>query len=714
MAESFLSPAWHRVAALRPRLHAHTEIARHRDRGQSWYSLRNAATGQVHRCSPAVYLLLGLLDGQRTVAEAWSVVAERLDDDAPSQDEVIRLLSQLHDADLLQSDITPDFAELLQRRNRQARGSLWQRISNPMSIRVPLWNPDRFLTRTLPLMRPFTGWFGLILWCVVVLPAIVVAGLHWNALSEGAADRILSAENLWVSLLVFPAVKALHELGHAYVVKAGGGRVHEMGVMFLVLLPMPYVDASAASAFRSRGQRIAVGAAGMLVETFVAALAMYLWALVQPGDLRAVLYSVMVVAGISTVLFNGNPLLRYDGYYILSDLLAIPNLGARANRYWAWLVEHYVFGRDAPSPPMVRGEWIWLLLYAPASLAARLSMVVGIAVLIAQRFMAVGVAIAVWTLGMTLVWPLCRMGWHVIAGPALAAHRLRAVGISLAFLATLVALVGVVPTPLHTVAEGVVWLPEESMVRAGADGFVRSLQRPVNSQVGAGEELMARDDPQLEAAIAVAQARVMGLQAKLVSEDFTDRVQASLTRRELKVEQSALADAQARAQRLSARSTSAGRFVLSHPDDIPGRYAKRGEILAYVLPAGLRTIRVLVGQNDVDLVRQNLHGVRVLLADDLGQSWPATMVREIPAASDELPSRALTTQGGGAESTDPRDQQHPRGLSRFFQFDIELPPGAAGHAPGVHAWVRFDHGTEPVGRQAWRRVRQLMLSRLDA
>ena len=109
--------------------------------------------------------------------------------------------------------------------------------------------------------------------------------------------------------------------------------------MFLVFAPMPYVDASAASEFRSKWQRALVGAAGMIVEVFIAALALYVWLAVEQGLVRAFAYNVMVVAGISTVLFNGNPLLRYDGYYILSDLLEIPNLAQRATRYWGHLVE---------------------------------------------------------------------------------------------------------------------------------------------------------------------------------------------------------------------------------------------------------------------------------------------------------------------------------------------------------------------------------------
>ncbi len=705
---------WHRVARLRPRLPVHADVTRHRARGQSWYSVRNGATGQVYRFSPAVYLFLGMLDGQRSVADAWTIVADRLDEEAPSQDEVIRLLAQLHDADLLQSDGSPDIDEMLTRRRKRAVSLIWQRIGNPMSMRLPLWDPNRFLTRALPLLAPLPGWLAMLLWCSVVLPAIVLAGMHWPELTDGIQDRLFATETLWTLALVFPVVKALHELGHAVVVKAGGGAVHEMGVMFLVLLPIPYVEASSSSAFRSRWRRVAVGAAGMLVETFVAALAMYVWALVEPGHLRALAFSVMLVAGVSTVFFNGNPLLRYDGYFILSDLLGIPNLANRATRYWGWLVQRSAFGRRVPAPATAAGEVKWLLAYAPAAFVCRIVVMAGIVLIIANKFFVIGVIIALWTVAVTIGWPIGRALGQVFAGQALAANRVRAVGVTVAFVILLVAFLGFVPMPLHTVAEGVVWLPEESFVRAGADGFVRKMVVQSGQIVRAGDLLLVSDDPDLDAQITVDRARVEALTAQLMSEQFDDRVRAGLTRRELALEKSSLAEALQRAADLSSHSAMAGAFVAPREEDLPGRYHKRGEVLGYVLPRDITTARVLVRQNDVDLVRKRLRGVEVRVASDPTRSWPASVLREVPAASDQLPSKALTIEGGGSQAADPRDQDHPRTLSRFFQFDVAIPADAGRAAAGGHVWVRFYHGTEPLGWQAWRRLRQLLLSQFDA
>ena len=191
------------------------------------------------------------------------------------------------------------------------------------------------------------------------MPAIFLAAHHWRELTADISDRILAVDNLLLIAVCYPVIKALHELGHGYAVKAFGGAVHEVGVMFLVFAPMPYVDASASSEFRSKWRRALVGAAGMGVEVFVAALALYVWLLVEPGLVRALAYNIMLIASVSTVLFNGNPLLRYDGYYILTDVLEIPNLWQRAARYWGYLVERYAFRSDEVRVfPAARGRTV--------------------------------------------------------------------------------------------------------------------------------------------------------------------------------------------------------------------------------------------------------------------------------------------------------------------------------------------------------------------
>jgi len=246
--DNLYSPSWYRVAALRPRLRGHVRIHRHHYRGELWYVLEDRVSRRMHRFNPAAHFVIGLMDGRRSVQELWDAAMQRFGDDAPTQDELIRLLGQLHAADLLQSEMAPDVAELLRRARLARRRSWMQKYLSPLSLRIPLADPDRFLERWLPYYRWMFSWTGALLWCAVLGAALAVAVGHWGELTNGFSDRVLAPKNLVLLVFVFPVVKLLHELGHACATKAWGGEVHEMGIMFLVFMPVPYVDASAATA----------------------------------------------------------------------------------------------------------------------------------------------------------------------------------------------------------------------------------------------------------------------------------------------------------------------------------------------------------------------------------------------------------------------------------------------------------------------------------
>ncbi|UUZ48857.1 hypothetical protein LP420_40430 [Massilia sp. B-10] len=226
------------------------------------------------------------MNGVRTVQQLWELANRRLGEDAPTQDDVIRLLGQLHAADLLRSDAMPDTAEAWERGQNETRQARRRAYMNPMAIRIHLFDPDAWLNRIRPLINILWGRWGGLLWLAVVLPALLLLPVHWDDLGGNFSDRVLAADNLLMLWLVFPLIKALHEFGHAAATKRGGGEVHDVGVVMLVLIPIPYVEASASAVFKSGFQRAVVGASGMAVEVFIAAIAFYLWILVEPGTLR--------------------------------------------------------------------------------------------------------------------------------------------------------------------------------------------------------------------------------------------------------------------------------------------------------------------------------------------------------------------------------------------------------------------------------------------
>ncbi len=709
------SSLWYRVAELRPRLVARARLHRHRYRGRIWYLLQDPASGRVHRFTPAARLVLAAMDGQRSVRDLWGIAGARLGDAAPTQDELIQLLGQLHGADLLATDVPPDALELFDRGQREASAKRRRSWINPMALRVPLWDPGRFLDRHAAWWPRLWSRGAGLLWLAVVLPAALLLPGQWAEFTGNLSDRVLQADNLLLIALIFPIIKALHEMGHATATRAAGGEVHDMGLMLLVLVPVPYVDASAANVLRSRWQRALVGAAGMLVELFIAALAFYLWLLVEPGLVRAVCFNVVFIAGISTLVFNGNPLLRYDAYYILADLIELPNLAAQSARYWGYLLQRYLLRlRDVESPAHTAAERWWFGVYGLASAVYRSFVTLAIALFLGTRFFFFGVLLALWALVMMVGAPLFKALRALNALPEARERSGQVRAIIAGVAVALVLLVAVLPLPHRTVAQGVVWLPEQSIVRAAVPGFFRALEAAPGSRVEAGSLLARSVDPALDAEVRLLGARVDELDASHASEFVTDRARADIVREQLLHAQAALARAQERSRGLLVSAASAGLFSVPQAGDLPGRYLKQGTVIGFVLGDGPPVVRVVLDQGAVDDVARATRTVEARRASEPGRIWPGRIVRQVPAGRDEVPSAALTPSGGGTTAVDPRDPKGLRTLERVFQLDVEV-DALAGQTLryGERVHLRFDHPPAPLAVQAWPALRRLFLRHFD-
>lgn len=716
MAAAFLSQSWYRVARLRPALGTHVRVHRHRYRDGAWYVLEDGVTGKVHRLSPAAYAVAGRLDGTRTLDEIWLEVAGLLGDAALTQDEVIGILAQLHAADLFSADVVPDIAVLDERRSRQGRALTLQNLLNPSSFRIPLLDPDRALAALASVFGWLVGPVGLVLWLALVVPAIVLAAQNWRALTENMSDRLLSTGSLLAMLLVYPAVKVLHEIGHGLVARRYGAPVHECGFLMLLFLPMPYMDVSASAAFPSRWRRAAVSAAGIMVETALAAGALYAWLAMEPGLARAIAFDVALVGGVSTVVANGNPLLRFDGYYVLSDVLNVPNLGSRANRYVQTVVDLLALGVEAARPFVATaGEKALFVLYAPAAFVYRALLTLSIAAFVAQAYFVLGVALAIWMAVQTFVMPLAKAVRALLTSPRYRRHRVRAIAVPFGGVAVALAMMFAIPAPSWSNAAGVVWLPETAQVRAGAPGFLAEYPAAPDGIVAPGDRLVVLQDPVIDARIAALTWRVRELSLKLVAHIVNDRVLAELTRIELDEARKQLDREEDRRAHMVARSAVPGRFVTARPArDGIGRFFKEGELIGYVLPERASEVRVVVTQDAIDRVRGSDRGIALMGADGPGPAATSALVRAVPAGLFELPSPALGLAGGGTIPTDPRDGEGRKALARVFQFDVSLPSDTRPTAFGNRVAVKFHHAPEPVGIQAYRRLRQLFLASFGA
>ena len=713
MTDTLHSPLWYRVANLKPQLRQHAEIRRHHYRGQRWYILQDRASGSSHRFSPAAHCFFAQMDGKRTVDDIWEAVTRQLGDTAPTQEQTIQLLGQLHASDLLQCELPPDGIELFGRRQQQKKTSLKQRLYAPLSVRIPLLNPERFLVRWQHLARPLFTRTCLYIWLAVITLAILLAGQHWAEITNDVFNRVTTPQNLILLWLTYPVVKLLHEFGHAFATRVWGGEVHEMGIMLLALMPLPYVDSSAATAFEDKGKRMVVGAAGMLVELFLAALALFVWINVEPGIISTICYNIMLIGGVSTLFFNGNPLLRFDGYYILADAIEIPNLGTRSSKYLGYLVQRYLFdAKEVESPAQAQGESAWFLFYGIASFIYRMAIMFVILFYVASKFFIIGTVLAIWAFATQIILPLSRNISFLFNNPGLQARRTRVLTSTGIVCAVLAWLLFFMPAPLLTRVEGVVWVPEQSELRIGASCFVTRLIAEPGAQVNKGDAILECEDPLLEAQAAYSAAQLRELKAGYLAVMQDDKIKAEGFKADIATAEKEHTLLQEQLDELVLHSQASGRLVIPRADDLTGRYVNKGDVLAYITNGNIKNARVAVTQNEINLVRGRTREVEVRLAGNIGQVISAAIKREVPAATDQLPSRALGSSGGGKIAVDPADEKGMTALEKVFQFELALAEAASSEYFGQRVHVRFNHGSEPLASQWQRSIRQLFLKRL--
>ncbi len=677
--------------------------------------VQDLGSGKFLRLNPTAYRVVGLLDGIRTLDEVWQTACELLEDDAPSQDEVLQLMHQLHQTNLLATDRAPDTAELEDRTVRTRKNRIKQYIANPMALRIPLIDPDRFLTRLVGLVPRWLWPLVLLAWFALMVIGITLAALHWEELTNDLARLVFTQEYILTLIFVFPVLKAIHELGHGIAIKLFGGQCHEMGIMMLVFMPIPYVDASHASAFLGKYQRIIVGAAGMMIELAVASVALWLWTLAEPGLFRVVLHDIVILAGVVTLLFNLNPLLRFDGYYIFSDWLEIPNLGNKANQYLGYVLKRRLLRvRKGLQPPKVTPrEPPWLLGYSVLSFLYRMFIVTVIMLFVASQFFFLGVLLAAWAFYIMLVLPFGKTVKKTLDDPLLAEKRPRLYAVSATAVLGAVWLLAVQPFPAATVVEGVVWMPERSQLRVANDCFGREvLVRP--GGVAQGAPLLHCDDPELYARHHELLARKTELEAELGLARSRDRVLAQNIQSELVHVRQSLQDVERRIERFTVLSPHIGTFVMPSPADFEGRWLQRGEIVGYVLDPARFTLLAVVPQGAADRMRRDLQGVEMRAVDNVWHGHPATVLREVPAATRELPSMALALEGGGRIGVAPpqTEGERPQTLEPIFVVELALDEAEAfAQTLGSRVFVRFAHSPEPLAMQGWRVVRELFMQR---
>lgn len=707
-------PEWLMMKGLKPKLCPHIQVNPQWYRGERWFVLRDAAGGRHLRFNSIAYEVIGRLDGDRSLEDIWLQVAATLGEQALNQEDMVHLVTQLLAIDALRTGI-PVATETMLKRDLNARRMRWrQKLMNPLALRVPLFDPDRFLNATISWVRPLFSKVGLIAWFIFVAFASLLALTNSTKLAAAMTDNIMATENILLLWLLYPVIKACHELAHAYAVKLWGGEVHEMGITFLILMPAPYIDASSAWSFRQRRKRVLVGAAGIMAELFLAALGLFIWLSVEPGVMSQIGLITFMTGAISTVIFNANPLLRFDGYFMLQDLVEIPNLASRSSRYYLYLLQRYCFGlHQARSPVTAPGERYWFVCYGLSSFVYRLFILAVIVLFLAEDYLFIGVGLAFWAITLQLILPLWRGLTFLLASEKLVEHRRRAMVATTGLLALIASALFFIPMPLTTFAQGVVWVPEQSQIYVATDGFVTDVLVPSGVQVEPGTELVRMRSPVLEKKIAVLKAESWAMNIQMTKALRDDPVQLKIITEEATAIAAELEQLHQQREALTVRSRQSGVFVVPDESRLNDRYLRRGELIGYVISPERLIVRTVVAQADIGLVRERAEGVQVRLAEHLDSVVDAQVIRMTPASSKELPSLALSVEGGGKVTVDRGTDGEVSAREPMFQVDLSLPEGLDVSGLGERAYVRFDHGSEALAQQWWRSGRQLLLSRLS-
>ncbi len=681
---------------LRPDL----EISRHVFRSKPSYVVRNPLTFHSHSFSAADYQVLVALDGSESLGEVFKnlVAAGTLTEG--TEEEFYSFILSLHQMGFLNLPISDGTALYSRFRKRQISQRQAQ-ITGFLFWRVPLLNPDSFLDRTARYVAPLFSRIAFALWLVLMVACAGILWQRWDSFTE-PLHSILVAKNLvglWVLLI---GLKMIHEFGHAYACKLFGGHVPQMGAYFICFTPCAYVDASAAWGFPSKRQRIIVSLGGMYVESIVAAIALIVWNLTGPSVLNSFAHQTVTVASLVTVGFNINPLMRYDGYYILSDLVEIPNLRQRSVDQVQATCKRWLLGiRPDPSDfsPSARAL---LLVYGLGASLWKVSLVLGICVAVAFKVYILGALMAV-IYGTTTVFGLLRkFVAYIFWSPETAPVRLRAAAVGTVVLVGVP--VGIATVRVHrtvTIA-GVVASENERAVYAHTAGFLRSCDATLGQRVDENSILCALGNIHVQAATARASAELDLLRTQAQTQVEEDPAAAAMTQRRAAHTEKALRQAQQNAKSLLIQTPCAGEIVQCNVDRQMGRFVKAGEPIA-TIASGAWVVRSLATAEDLaDTTPSVGQKVQVRAFGNASESLTGTITEVAASGSRKINSLSLTQLGGGSIPVAP---QTMTAMEPFFEIEIALDrPKTDSIRHGMTALVRFDARPETIGTQLYRAV----------
>ncbi|PTX97486.1 hypothetical protein DB346_21055 [Verrucomicrobia bacterium LW23] len=674
------------LRATRPRLRRGLRVTFQDYSGGRYALVEDPLHSKFHQVGLPEYVFMTFLDGRRTISEAFARASLSAGGEAITEQEALVLTRWLVHNHLVDFDATTNEVAVEDADTRKKRRAM--ELSNFLFLRVPLGSPDWIFTASASVL----GWLChpvmWIPWLAVVLAGLWSVLWNWHRF-QTMAGGVLNPQDGWVLLAIWAALKVVHEFGHGLVCKYYGCRVREAGFTFILFMPITYVDATASWALPSRWQRMHVTFGGLWVEVFVASLAALYWAHSQESFANTLAYKTVIIAGVTTVLFNLNPLMRFDGYYLLSDLLGMPNLYQRSNQAINRFCRRWLMSDPDVQEPVGVPEWerSVLLLYGIAALVWR---VMTMAVLI------IGASL-MWRGGGLVLGLLCAVTWigpgiwRFFAGLAPqegwgASSRMRLI-FRLALLLATLALVAFIPVYPMATAPGLVQVKDMVVLRAEAPGFINDVFVREGQTVSRGEWLVDVRNLQETNALRVLKLRLLYQEAKTA---------AALEAREREGGQSDVdvASFQAEEASLNAlrkQTAEKAKMIASLRVEAPidgtiltwklaqrrGSYLNPGQEILRMGQVPATEIRLMIPQHAVDAFRARLGGRVEVYLPGRGETT-AVLHRITSRGSRDIAFPELTALAGGPlavvqrkeDSSAPRDD---KGKDPYASYELLSP-----------------------------------------
>jgi putative peptide zinc metalloprotease protein len=641
------------IETARPRLRPDLRWTFQEVRGEGSYLLEDPLSGRFYRLGRREHEFARSLDGRRSVAALVAAAAKGDPRHALDAEEAASLVRMLVDAGLVAAEGSDHAGRVFDEVNRpQESKRVLGKMGQVLFLKVPLGNPDRFFAW----LAAKAGWLASPWFALVWLGTLAWGGLAIHGEKErflAQMSGLFDFGNLWILGALWLVLKVFHECWHGFVCRRFGGAVPEAGVTLLLLTtPLGYVNASSSAAFPSRWHRIAVSGAGMYGELLVAALAAILWARVEPGPLSAALHQVVVLSSITTLLFNANPLMRFDGYYLLSDLLDVPNLYGKGQSVVHWWLRRWALGMRKAKFPLRSGEpRLVIALYGAAAWVWKGLVVAGLLVAAAFLFEGAGLLLALVAGTAMLLQAVAGSAKYLKKSAASEGLRPARLVLRLVALSGLLAaaLFGIEVAPVAK-APAVVRDAGGGEVRARCPGFLAELAVRGGERVAAGDLLLRLENAEERARLARIEAAIA--RSRLLRDHLLQQGAVAASQAEAEhldgLEKTA-AELREHVASLELRAPRDGTVDGRHLELLLGTWIEPGRVLLSVIEGTRRELVVLAAADERDRFEEAREAGRPVEFRPRGRwgAWPALLGETVPRAGLDPVHFALVAPGGG-------------------------------------------------------------------